>query len=228
MPGNGASLKRKYVELDNTSRSALLQDLLRVSDNGIVTPATMRTYAGIYGVSAKTVKRVYDKSQAKTGGVIQSVNTARKGKCGGKFKHPDLASRIRSVPYSERTSLQSLAHAVGVPCTTLWRRYNKGYFKKYSRPLKPALSAANKYVRSHFALKFVNAENLVSDMDNYVHIDEKWFYLKRCRQKVYGMPDENIPLKVSIWTLNLKPTLKPNSTLILKPTEKSRTKSNSI
>lgn len=75
--------KRKKVELDNTHRRALLQDLLRASDNGIVTPATIRKYAGMYGVSERTAKRVYDKSKAATGGTIQSVDTAKKGKCGG-------------------------------------------------------------------------------------------------------------------------------------------------
>jgi len=98
--------------------------------------------------------------------------------------YPDLAARIRAVPYDARASFQSLSHATGVPATTLWRRYKAGFFKKYTRPLKPALTTSNKYVRMDWALRFIDADNLVNNMEHVVHIDEKWFYIKRPVQKV--------------------------------------------
>ena len=86
MPTTLGRSRKKAKELSNADRLALLQDFLRESTNGRATPATIRKFADIYGVGARTAKRVYNKSEAATGGKIKCVDDARKAKCGRRLQ----------------------------------------------------------------------------------------------------------------------------------------------
>ncbi|ETV88280.1 hypothetical protein H257_01572 [Aphanomyces astaci] len=49
---------------------------------------------------------------------------------------------------------------------------------------------ANKYARLKFALGFVKHDVEIQELLNYVHIDEKWFYLTKTNRKYYLIPGE--------------------------------------
>ena len=146
--------KRVYKALSAEGRRQLLCEMLLQSDKGAVTPKIIADAAVKFGVSHKTAKRLYDGSGAHTGS-FKSLDQHRKGRCGRKPLHTDLRARIQAVPFAARTSLRDLAAAVGVPKSTLHDRFVAGYLKKYTRPLKPALTDSNKYVRNQFLLTIV-------------------------------------------------------------------------
>ncbi|OQR83179.1 hypothetical protein ACHHYP_20759 [Achlya hypogyna] len=132
--------RAKRVHLNNEQRDQLRALIDRDSIKGVATLTILGTHATTMSVSAATARWIYLRGGSKDG-VYRSVQHRRTGKCGRRLLYPDLAARIRA-------SFQSLSHATGVPATTLWRRYKAGFFKKYTRPLKPALTASNKFRKS--------------------------------------------------------------------------------
>ena len=65
--------------------------------------------------------------------------------------------------------------------------------KRHTQATKPTLTDANKYARMKFALSFIKADMQMKDMHEYVHLDEKWFYLVKENEKFYLAPDEPPP-----------------------------------
>jgi hypothetical protein len=47
--------------------------------------------------------------------------------------------------------------------------------------------------RLEFCLSFIKDDGFFNDMNSYVHIDEKWFYITCINQKYYLLPDEEPP-----------------------------------
>ncbi|KAF0774582.1 hypothetical protein AaE_001718, partial [Aphanomyces astaci] len=76
---------------------------------------------------------------------------------------------------------------------SLHRYLKKGLLRAHSSAIRPILTNANKYCRLKYALNFVKPNFEISEMLNYVHLDEKWFYLTRQDQKYYLVPGESEP-----------------------------------
>ncbi|WOH11132.1 hypothetical protein DCAR_0830611 [Daucus carota subsp. sativus] len=77
-----------------------------------------------------------------------------------------------------------------------FRVYNK--IKRRSSTLKPFLTDENKKARLQFCLSMLEEESLphdptFKDMNNMIHIDEKWFNLSNKEEKFYLLPDEEEP-----------------------------------
>ncbi|KAF7133354.1 hypothetical protein RHSIM_Rhsim09G0038900 [Rhododendron simsii] len=67
---------------------------------------------------------------------------------------------------------------------------------KSANPLKPDFSDQNKIARLHFCLSMLEPNSLQTQpmfkaMYNYVHIDEKWFYMTKESERYYVLPDED-------------------------------------
>ena len=61
--------------------------------------------------------------------------------------------------------------------------------------MKPKLTDANKLERVHFCLSEGGPNGLYTDMEDRIHIDEKWFYLTKVTTGYYaveGEENENI------------------------------------
>ena len=67
--------------------------------------------------------------------------------------------------------------------------------KPHYSALKPVLTEQNKYLWLLYALEMVNPNDTTKfqDMYDFIHVDEKWFYLRKDRQQ-FLMVDEEIPL----------------------------------
>ena len=58
--------------------------------------------------------------------------------------------------------------------------------------MRSILSAKNKIKHLRFALSFVNESTMsINSMQNYIHCEEKRFYLRRVENKVYLAPEED-------------------------------------
>ena len=66
-------------------------------------------------------------------------------------------------------------------------------FTEWRHSLKPLLDDANKRKRLEFVCSFVGEDGVFDAMYNYVHIDEKWFYITRHQQRFYLLPEEETP-----------------------------------
>ncbi len=98
------------------------------------------------------------------------------------------------TPLSQRQSLRILSNATSIPVTILCEMRQKGWFLRHSNAIKPFLTDENKIARLKFAKSFVNPRTgRFGAMYNYVHIDEKWFYMTKVNANYYLVPGETPP-----------------------------------
>ncbi|KAF0700474.1 Aste57867_9003 [Aphanomyces stellatus] len=85
---------------------------------------------------------------------------------------------------------------MGLPSSTLHDYFKRGVFAKYSSNAKPLLTPANQATRLKWALDFVHnvdGELVFDDLMDYVHVDEKWFFMTRVKKTYYLTPGEKAP-----------------------------------
>jgi len=107
--------------------------------------------------------------------------------------------KIKQVNWCRRTNLLSFASVLEVSKSTLHRRVKEGYLRPHSSALRPHLCDENKLKRLKFCLLMVDSHDphdnpSFIDICNYVHIDEKWFYMSKETQWYYMLPSEDEPL----------------------------------
>ncbi|KAF0692795.1 Aste57867_16157 [Aphanomyces stellatus] len=75
--------------------------------------------------------------------------------------------------------------------------------------VKPLLTDKNKEVRVEYAKSFLrpssNGHHVFDDMHDYVHVDEKWFYLTKVKRRFYVYDDEDVALR------SVKPRYDPHT-----------------
>ena len=87
---------------------------------------------------------------------------------------------IQSTPLSQRSTLRSQSNATLIPVSNLGKMRKKGCFLRPSNAVKPFLTDVNKIARLNLENSFVNPRTQKFDnMYNYVHIDEKCFYITK-------------------------------------------------
>ncbi|KAF0701538.1 Aste57867_8012 [Aphanomyces stellatus] len=71
--------------------------------------------------------------------------------------------------------------------------------KAKSNYVNPMLTEENKEDRFRFALNFLeprsNGSHVFANMHEYVHVDEKWFFLTKVKKKFYVYDDEELALR---------------------------------
>ncbi|ETV89236.1 hypothetical protein H257_00592 [Aphanomyces astaci] len=109
----------------------------------------------------------------------------------------EIEEIIRQVPHHDRQTLRSLAKKSGIAKTTIVRHMKDNpRLKARSSYVKPFLTPTNIEARLRFAMGFVrplpNGTFSFISMDNYVHVDEKWFYLTKVNRRYYVYDDEEV------------------------------------
>ncbi|RHY83768.1 hypothetical protein DYB26_014837, partial [Aphanomyces astaci] len=148
-------------DLTNDDREAILREILLNSSktslarlpNGIA-----QVLAEKYNCHHSTIRRVF--AQAKKQGVTT-----------GNMK-VSVASR-------KKGRVELIKMVVGISRGSLHRYLKLGIFRSHSNAIRPSLTDANKYSRMKFAFNFVRANMEFDGMMDYVHLDEKWFYITK-------------------------------------------------
>ena len=130
------------------------------------------------------------------------VSNKKKGRVGCKRKDLEL-DRIATVPLNRRKTVRALARSLGISRSTLHRRFQLGEVTRHTSTVKPVMTPANMIQRLKFCVSmldprwFRHSRIFFQNMDNIVHIDEKWFYLTRENNTYYLLPGEPRPMRTS-------------------------------
>ncbi|XP_017240013.1 uncharacterized protein LOC108212812 [Daucus carota subsp. sativus] len=190
---------RKNKNLSNEDRRRIYQTLLTKSVDGKLRRGTIREVSAIFSISSRTVARIWKQAtQSSNNGAI-NVSHKRSKNCGRKRIEID-PEQIKKVPLSRRTSLESLAYAINVSKSTLHRNFKSGRLRRHSNHVKPYLKDSNKKARAQFSLSMIDKSSLphdphFKDMNDMIHIDEKWFYISKKAEKYYLLPEESDPVR---------------------------------
>ena len=196
---NGNTTEGKKKDYTNAQRWAVYNVLLQKSVNGKLGKITTKEVSNLLSINIRTVQRIWKTAKDTPAGVLVDVSQRRKKKCGRK-KIPIDIQKIIDIPLHRRTTLRTLAEALGISYTTLYRRVKEGLIRRHSNALKPHLKEENKVARLRFCLSMLDPHSLnhepkFIDMYNVVHIDEKWFYMTKRSENYYLLPDEDDPVR---------------------------------
>ena len=198
--GSRRKKRRQNKNLSSSERDAVLHYCLKNLDpkkkpREVPLKGTYTQAARTFGCDRHTVSAIWNRYQKTItvdlpGGNIKSKI---KGTSGRKHSHTqeELTNLIKRVRRVNRGTLRDLSEAIDVPYTTLRRYFKQGMIKKFNIRIKPILYESHKIHRCNHCLSYIDANTGNFDpMYNTVHVDEKWFFMKRKNSRVYLTPDE--------------------------------------
>ncbi|KAH7847471.1 hypothetical protein Vadar_026428 [Vaccinium darrowii] len=191
---------RSRRNLTNQQRQLIFEMLLMKVQQGKLKRGSIPEVAAAFGANPKIVRRIWQRAMACfTNGLAIDVSSKLPTHVGRKPKQFDV-NRIAEIDLRQRTSLRSLSMALNMPKTTLYRRVKKGHIRPHTNALKPYLSNDLKRARLQFCLSMLEPSNLYTqptfkNMYNYVHIDEKWFFMTKETERYYLLLEEHEPLR---------------------------------
>ncbi|OQR85793.1 hypothetical protein ACHHYP_20544 [Achlya hypogyna] len=190
-PVGGARARSNLTEHE---RRGVYDRLLAVSVDDLLPRTAYREVAEHFHCSPCTVKRVWARGQRSiAAGSLATVVTSKI--CGIRAHAGDIEAKIKAVPHHLRQPLRSLASQAAIPKTALiWHMKASTRLKARSSYVRPMLTDANKRARLASASSFVRPSsggtNTFVNMHDYVHVDEKWFYLTKVKRRFYVYDDE--------------------------------------
>ena len=183
-------MSKKYRTLDESQRVEIFTTLKLQSADGKVRYGDLTLLAKKFDVSTRTIYRIWQNGQSsslKSKRICREVN---------KDVILTMQKQIAALPSNQRGDIRTMAAALNIPKSTLHDRLKAGYIKPATVTLKPLLTPENMAARLQFALSHTTVDRGIVEfhpMNNIVHVDEKLFYLKRIRRKVYLAPWEDAP-----------------------------------
>ena len=105
---------------------------------------------------------------------------------------------IKNIPLRKRRTQRKLAASLGVSKTTVQRWIVDSTIRVHCNSLKPVLTEENKVARLIMALESrdPNDPSKFLNMMDRAHVDEKWFFLSRQRERYLLLPEEKNPKRV--------------------------------
>ncbi|TBU00018.1 hypothetical protein CWI36_1771p0010, partial [Hamiltosporidium magnivora] len=132
------------------------------------------------GILEKLLQQMNDKTktQYRKGKICADVSSKKKKICGRKPKeYSSKLAQIKNTPLNRRRTPRSLSFAIDILKSTLFDIFN--------------FNNKNKMDRLKFCSSKVNLANngdlLFDNLYDYVHIDEKWYYLTIVKRSFYLM-----------------------------------------
>ncbi|XP_057453214.1 uncharacterized protein LOC130745087 [Lotus japonicus] len=185
--------KQRRVFLDNNQRKIISEVLINSCSDGKLNRGTVAKLASLYSVSTYVIYRIWKQTKE-----IGDVCHKRTKNCGRKRVEIDLEKALE-VPLAKRSSLRSLACALGLKSKTTLEKYLKeGKLRRHSSSLNPHLKDDNMKARLRFCFNMLDENSIphnpmFKSMYNVVHIDEKWFYMTKKSMNYYLLAAEDDP-----------------------------------
>ncbi|XP_057775076.1 uncharacterized protein LOC130994057 [Salvia miltiorrhiza] len=189
-------MRRK--DLTSEERAALIQFLIIESKNGKPPRGKMKAAELKFGVSRRTVCRLWaEAKQKQING--QFISSQSRKICRPRKKRVQIdLELIASIELSKRSTIRRLASGINCSKSTVGRWIDQGLIKAHTSAIKPDLTAPNKLLRLRFCLDNIEYDRLqdklkFKSMYNTIHIDEKWFYITKASHRFYLTPAEAEP-----------------------------------
>ena len=191
-----------YKEMSLQKRKHALGLLLSRLEDGVLPWGSFTIVADELGVARTTISRLWWQArQAREQSLIitpeiASRNNSRTNAL--KYSHAEFRQGLKEIPRRRRKTYRSTAKAMGVSLNTVQRMLlQKDVCRVHMSSLKPTLTEENKMSRMELALSFIDKNNTskFEDMEDLIHIDEKWFYLPKDGQRFIIVADEDEPYR---------------------------------
>ncbi|XP_021752459.1 uncharacterized protein LOC110717965 [Chenopodium quinoa] len=187
-------------QLTVSQKRELVDAFLLKQEGGTLPRGYLSQQARKFNVHRSTIQRLFTdiKSQMAVGNVID-VRSKKLGIVGRKpTEYTD--EFLQSVPLYKRTTERSYGAALNISHVTIHKLKKKGRLRTHTSTNHPALTSNHKIARfkwvlSHLLPAAENGDPKFEDMQQVVHIDEKWFYLNPETRRFYLLPNEPNPYR---------------------------------
>ena len=186
------------AETTNSQQQRLREDekiaiyavLLSNSKNGRPRYGDVAEQARLNNVSTRTIRRIWTTGQSARS--FETIVPKRRKQT----EIESLQEQVAKLTRSKKMDIRTMAEALSIPRSTLHRHLKDGQIVRKHSSLKPLLTESNMQGRLNYALSFASASNGVLRFDpmwDRVFLDEKFFYLRKVRNKFYLAPWEDVP-----------------------------------
>ncbi|XP_021735011.1 uncharacterized protein LOC110701686 [Chenopodium quinoa] len=182
------------------SQKEIVDIFLLKLENGEVPRGFLTQQAVKFNVHRSTIQRLFKdiKCQMAVGNVID-VRSKKIGKTGPKpTEYTD--EFLQSAPLYKRTTEKSYEAALKISHVTIHKLKKKRRLRTHTSTNHPALTSNHKIARIRWVLSHLlpfeqNGSPKFEDMQQVIHIDEKWFYLNLETRSIYLLPNEPNPYR---------------------------------
>ncbi|XP_021774239.1 uncharacterized protein LOC110738172 [Chenopodium quinoa] len=189
---------RAKKELTVSQKRQIVDDFLLQHQCGEIPRGFLTKQAIKFQVHRSTIHRLIKdiKTQMAVGNVID-VRSKKLGKTGPKpTEYTD--EFLQSAPLYKRVTERSYGAALKISHVTIHKLKKKGRLRTHTSTNRPALTSNHKITRLKWVLSHLlpaedNRDPQFLDMQQVVHIDEKWFYLNPDTRRFYLLPNEPNP-----------------------------------
>ena len=189
----------KKRELSKSTRIQMVTMLQTLETEDGMISGSFAMVAECFGMARSTVYRLWNRvvRTRAHGHIISPEFQSHKKNCGRPPMYPSEFVRegIKNIPLRKRRTQRKLAASLGVSKTTVQRWIVDSTIRVHCNSLKPVLTEENKVARLIMALEShdPNDPSKFRDMMDRVHVDEKWFFLSRQRERYLLLPEEKNP-----------------------------------
>ena len=176
----------RYKEMSLQLRKRALGLLLARLENGVLPWGSITIVADEIGVARSTISRLWWQvhGACEQSLIITPEIASRNNSCANchKYSHAEFHQGLKEIPWRHRKTYCSTAKAMGVALSSVQRMLlHRDVCRVHISSLKPTLTEENKMSRMELALSFVDKNNTskFENMEDLIHIDEKWFYSQR-------------------------------------------------
>ena len=191
-----------YKEMSLEQWKRALGLLLSRLKDGVLPWGSLTIVADEIGVARSTISRLWgqacgarEESLIITSEIV-SQNHSRANAL--KYSHTEFQQGLKEIPQRHHKTYRSTAKAMGVSLNTAQRMLlQRDVCRVHMSSLKPTLTDENKMSRMELALLFIDKNNTskFENMEDLIHIDEKWFYLMKDGQCFIITADEEEPYR---------------------------------
>ena len=190
--------------LTQADRLALLHFLLERLEGDTLARGALAEAHRQFGYSKPTITILWRKwvarhTASETGEWDVTSDKTRNGSA-IKYDREELQATVLNMRCRRRRTVRALASGLEISKSHLHRMIKlEGVLVPHSSSLKPKLTEYNKLARVEFCLseRRDGDPGLYKDMYNRVHVDEKWFYITKVKDRYYLVPGEAPPQRDS-------------------------------
>ena len=175
--------------------------LLAWLKDGVLPWGSLTIVAEEIGVARSTISRLWQQARgARKQSLIITLEIALRNNSRAnclKYSHAEFCQGLKEIPRRRKT-YRSTAKAMGVTLSTVQRMLlHRDVCRIHTSSLKPTLTEENKMSRMELALSFIDKNNTsrFENMEDLIHIDKKWFYLRKDGQRFIIAADEEEPYR---------------------------------
>ena len=191
-----------YKEMSLQLRKRALGLLLARLEDGVLPWGSLTIVAEEIGVACSTISRLWQQAHgAREQSLIITPEIASQNNSHVncfKYSHMEFRQGLKEIPRRRRKTYHSTAKAMGVALSTVQHMLlHRDVCRVHTSSQKPTLTEENKMSMMDLALSYVdkNNTNKFENMEDLIHIDEKWFYLTKDGQRFIIAADKEEPYR---------------------------------